>query len=852
MTPGRRGRAGSREGRPGRPPTARPPDAPGAGAGMVRRLGLSCILVAACARAVTTYDPHPGWGLDPLTTVAPQNGVGPATVMLLSVLSLLGLALVLAAAWRARERVPALLLALAGIGLIPAIRHGWLGPGASVENAAAGAAWAGAIGGALGACIACRHPGDRALVFACCAGLAGPLAIRGAVQVYVEHPVLVEEFNANRGRFLASHGWAPGSAMARSFERRLTQPDASAWFAMSNVYASVMAGCVAVFGAACAGAARARLWATGDRHDRYRLAGVALGLVCAVGGLFVAIPAGGEVSKGAAGAMLLGLALVALALAVRRAGLSAGLRRLLVRLAPLLGPGLVAMALLAVLLRGLVGERIGELSLLFRYFYAQAALRIFEHHPLWGVGPDGFQAAYLLAKNPLNPEEVASPHSVMLDYLSTLGVFGLAWCGVLLGLASRAGGALLGPGVPGVPARRDAGPPVRWLVAIVLVCIGASLAYETIPLARATPSAFGLVVLDGSVRLALAALLWLGLSAALLTLPDPEARASASPGETCVPGPSVLAVGLGAGALAVLTHAQIELTATDIASCGWFFVLLGCAAARPEREPSRGRLARLTAPVGAGACAALVAAGVVATLPVRAWQAELRAASALAGEPTAFVQRANALSAGGGDGDTTSALFADLERVVGHPISPTARAFNDTLNDLRLARTAEAAGRLDALARDPSTPSRSISDSAIELRMSLTALDAQLGLDPAPAAGAALDLARWATARWAGDTGLWRDLAQATRQAGELSPQLVPADPSDAELEPLTRAAELDPYSPQIAAELAFRLADHGRAALAREWASRALANHEWRRLDPLAGLSENQVQRLRELVGNP
>jgi hypothetical protein len=48
------------------------------------------------------------------------------------------------------------------------------------------------------------------------------------------------------------------------------------------------------------------------------------------------------------------------------------------------------------------------------------------------------------------------------------------------------------------------------------------------------------------------------------------------------------------------------------------------------------------------------------------------------------------------------------------------------------------------------------------------------------------------------------------------------------------------------------RFGETGQSDPAAAWAARALVNHEFRRLDPLAGLPENQVQSLRELLGNP
>src|SRR5690606_11618084 len=94
----------------------------------------------------------------------------------------------------------------------------------------------------------------------------------------------------------------------------------------------------------------------------------------------------------------------------------------------------VGSALVAVAARGVAGEKIGELSLLFRWFYLQGSARIIAEHPWLGVGPAGFRDAYLLAKPALSPEEVTSPHSVVFDWMSTLGVLaGGAWA-VLLGL----------------------------------------------------------------------------------------------------------------------------------------------------------------------------------------------------------------------------------------------------------------------------------------------------------------------------------------------------------------------------------------------------------------------------------
>lgn len=801
------------------PPTIADP--PGS-ARHLTRVGLLCALFAACASAIVSHDPLPGWGLDPVTTVAPSDGIGPSGEILLAAVSLLGLTLVLAGAALARQKLPGLLLALGAVGLAPVLYHGWLGPDACVENARIGCIWAGAIAGALAAFIACRDPGERGLVLALCAGLVGPLVFRAAFQVYSEHPQLMEDYRARQDEILASHGWLPDSALARSYERRLAQPDASAWFAMSNVYASVMAACAAAFAGGAWVAVRSRLWTTGDRRDLYRFAGLLGGLVLALAGLLIAVPAGGSPSKGGLAAAALGLGLVAMGLCLPR--LPKPLR--LVLRGTTIGLGVIGLALAAIVARDWLGERIGELSLLFRWYYLEASVRIFGGHPLWGVGPDGFQSAYLIAKNPLNPEEVSSPHNVFFEYLATLGAFGLAWCGVLLVLAANAGRTLVGPGGPATPAPSGAEIAKR-LLPIILACTALSFAVQALPLARAVPEAFGLLLLDGIVKTLAIVLLWLGLAAALLSVAHHAA----------------VRVGLAAAALAVLAHAQIELTATDAGAAGWTLLLLGAAAARPQEET---RPADRRGWFAAALAGVLVGAMLAAWVPIRAWQASLRAASDSVMQTTALQSRLASLGPDSAP-DEPMALLSEVSSLLGRQVEPTQAKAAEAMRELRRSRIAAAADRLEALARNRRSPSRVVAHTAVRLR------GAQASLEPGPG-GSALEalsragaLAEWTTARWPNDSRAWRDLAQVREALAAAG-----AAPAGGSLEALTRAAALDPHSPDLALRVAEAYRSMGRGAEAEAWARRALAAHEAMHLDPLAGLSESQMAALRELLGNP
>ncbi|QKK09044.1 MAG: O-antigen ligase family protein [Planctomycetota bacterium] len=684
---------------------------------------------------------------------------------------------------------------------------------------------------------------------------------RAGIQVFSEHPTLVDEFRQNRGAFLASHGWVEGSAAARVFERRMMQPDASAWFAMSNVYASVMVGCAVVFVAGLVAAVRGRLWATGARPDLYRFVGVLAGAVMAVGGIVMAVPAGGSLPKGAVAALVLGLGLFGVAAwrermpgLVRRglAGLGSG------RLGWWFGPGLIAAALAAVVVRGVVGERVGELSLLFRWFYLQAATGIFAEHPVWGVGPDGFQSAYLLAKNPLSPEEVSSPHSVLFDYVSMLGVFGLAWCGVVVTLAARAGREwALGSGTPdggeGGPGGSAVGGrgAIGWLGVVIGLSGLVAIWRETLPTAAAVPEAYGLLLLDGVTKLAGFVLVWLGLGAALLTV---SRRA-----------PGVMRAGLVAGGLAVLVHAQIELTGTDLSGAGWMFVVLGAGAAGRGLAASDGGGTDTDAGARAGGrwgwLAGSVVAGVLgllvvaASVPVWGWERGLRGAAARAGTATRLAQRFEARGQGLTD-ESPELLVAELSAMLGRDVEMSPEGVGRAVEALRMGALEDAAEALEGIAREPATPSRAAVAAAGRVRRAAGPGGGGVRrgrgpAGPAEAVAAMVDLARWGAERWPGDSSAYRRLAGALRQrkrrcrTGAWRGRIRTLRRWNGRRS-WTRSAR------SWARELALRYRESGDVEAASRWAGKALALHELSRLDPLAGLSDREVQMLREVASDP
>lgn len=589
----------------------------------------------------------PVWDFDAWSQAAPMTGIGPGTGVLIDAAVVLLSAVSLLAVARRGRSVRWSWLVLAATGVVAVAAHSALAGGAWVEVFApegAGSAWIAAIA----AMVACAHASrDRWLhrvVVGLGLGFVGVLLAKGLVQVVVEHPQTMRAFRIDREAILAARGWDADSAAARSFERRLSQPEATGWFGLANVYASFMAVALVGFGAAAAA------WAV-STSSVWRERGwwvVVLGAVCGAVGLWMSGSKGG-----------LGAAFVAGGgVAVAAWSGSRGRKR-----APWIGPGLIALVLLGVAVRGVIGPAFGELSLLFRAFYAEGAVRIFAQNPLLGVGPGGFQDAYLLAKPPLSPEAVTSPHSVLLDWLSMLGVGGLAW-GVLfvlvawsLGRAFRVQGSLA--------ARSRLDWKVVLLLAGVVVLMGASIERA----ATTAEAAVGRLVGLG---------LWVAFGAVVIrALP---ARA--------------LRVAAGAAALTLIVHGQIELTPVQPESAVLAFVLVGlgvppCVDARKPRLHAGVTLGF----AGVAVCmAALMTTGAGRLF---AWQSKLlEGADAVAPMAEASVGGPPVSSR------EADAMLAAAERLLGEAADlrpahePTVKAFGRTAGARSTLDTADGSGVL--------------------------------------------------------------------------------------------------------------------------------------------------------------
>jgi hypothetical protein len=576
----------------------------------MRWSGVAVILGIIGVRMVTEHARIPWWDVDPLVSPIPETRITPALSMVLDAVVMVAAALVVWAESVRGRRVGAVVWVGVLIGCAGVLAHGYvLTPfGGSTQlrgdtrALTIGATWASAVAGACALWMAFRDARVRGLVAGVLIGAAAPVVAVGAVQVFVEHAATVRMFDADPVGSLASAGIAPGSPGAASFERRLRQPEATGAFGLANVFGTVVAASAAFWVVMGFGAWRAR-WGRG-------MAIGAVGVGASVVGLWL------SGSKGAAVAGVFGVGLVgAIAMLARVRGSRAWMGRVLGVMAILVPLG-------AVVARGAVGERIGELSLLFRWHYLQASARIIGEYPWFGVGPGNFKGAYLVAKNPLNPEQVESPHSVALDWVSTVGVFGWAWVLVLVCAAGAIGVGLWkrftaehaeiaeqeregsrdrgikGSREGGREGSREEGSGARLLpvvVPVLAVSVSMWIGREAMGPERALAMAVGVAVW---VMVAL----WV-------------ARASARMGKW------VAVAGACAG-LVALAHGQIEVTPVMAGSAGWWAAVVGMGVG--ARSPDDGRKNR--GGFWIGFALLLLGMGVVTASELSRWERELHRA----------------------------------------------------------------------------------------------------------------------------------------------------------------------------------------------------------------------------------
>jgi hypothetical protein len=536
-------------------------------------IALAVMLGPIVLKTMVGYDALPWWGTDPTVAYAPMVTLTPARSVLLDTVSMAGALVLLASGvglsgWRS--------VAMVALALIGAGR-------AAYDGSAQAFSWC----SAFMACATLATVGRQdllrrasaALLVGCIVAWVG----KGAAQLLIEHPITVANFRENKEMILRSQGWTVGSSNALAFERRLMQAEATGWFAMSNVFASVCAGCLAF----CAAGLARVLGGRGEARSEERSASNSLILVLAAGATMSLAGVLMSGSKGGLAAAGLAIALAAIVAVLGRVkSFEPSVR--IKRIAGTMAVASVLGVLALVAVRGAIGERIGELSILFRWFYLVGAARTFEAHPLMGVGVEHFREAYMLFKPAISPEEVTSPHSVFFDMAACLGLAGFAVVGMLLWSAARAGVGLVAAERSESKVVEEREPIERsaWMIVFVTaaIVVFASVVIES-----------ELYAIDVAlVRLA-SALGWLVLARVLIT----------------GAGSRMIRPACAAAGIVLLAHGQIEVSAISILSCGWVFAMIGLAAAGTTDTPKQfgrsGAAAKVL--VGIGLVSVLIAAG---------------------------------------------------------------------------------------------------------------------------------------------------------------------------------------------------------------------------------------------------
>lgn len=803
----------------------RDPD-PSAGA-LPQRLGAGVIVALAALRATISAEPMPWFATDPFSPMTiPMTGPGPAGMLLLDVLTVLAAALVLLGEARARRPIGWLPLAALLVGAGAVLWHAL--PGPDLENLRLGATWIAAMTGAFALSCAARDAGTRRLALGVVVGVVALLAAKGVLEYTVEHDRAVANFQANRDVILESRGWSEDSTMARAFERRLSQREASGWFGLTNVYATVVAGSlVSLLALAIAG------WRE-TRRERPALAAgwpgvVALGALAAGAALVMSQSRGGLL------AAVIGLAAIAGGAIARR-------RPQLRRLCAPAALALVPLALGLVALQGALGPRVAETSLLFRWFYIKTAGVIFGAEPLAGVGPSGFQVAYQFHKPAISPEDVSDPHNLLLAFAAALGIGGLAWCALWLLWLWRAGRELGTPEVGAAAATepdqprsgRPPVPPARpelWF--IMLACAGPTLIGAWFEQPAMTPEA-ALVRVVGLVA-------WVGVAWGVVVV-----------GQSA----GWLGLAAAAGAIAAAAQSMIDMAGTFQSSACLVMALLGVAAVAPPAaggahegpEGSGGRLSGVVGGALVGALCVTLAAGGV--LPAWRWERQVVAAGQEAFVAARITQRVNEAISPQPPEPPESAL-QDLAQAVGRAPARDLTELDHQMTLLLLAQAERAAERLKQAAAALDGVHGPTHHALSQTLMRIAAGRRRLGQQElAAAAAAGAEQMALVSAAATGAASDWQWLAVVREGAADLlgDPQMRLSA-----IEALERAAALNPHSAALAYRL-FEAHDAARqTAEAARWAQRAVELDDLAWLDPEgAGLTEAQRERVQRAAGPP
>ncbi len=180
---------------------------------LVRWTSAAVILAAAAIRCLSSQIAQPVFDIDPLMALGVQAGLAPGWSLWLDALVIAAATAGLIGELVAGRRVSLAMVLLAWAPLAAIAWHG----ADRVEHVWRGATWLSAMLGAVALAHLCRDRAIRRMSLAVLVAVIAALAVRGAVQLAVEHVDTVRAFESTKAQFFAERGWPPGSPAARTW-----------------------------------------------------------------------------------------------------------------------------------------------------------------------------------------------------------------------------------------------------------------------------------------------------------------------------------------------------------------------------------------------------------------------------------------------------------------------------------------------------------------------------------------------------------------------------------------------------------------------------------------------------------
>ncbi len=751
-------------------------------------VGLILMTTLVMIRTMVEHDAFPMWVSDPFVFSPPVIGLTPTKALLLNLGIVLSCCMVLIGLFLRKEHFGAIAAILMTLGVTVIGYHGF----STFESVAQGSNLLAIVAVLYVASCAHKVDGAQQLIGAITLGFVMLLVVMGAYEMFVIHPNTIANYELTRDSFLAARGWTPGSFEALAYERRLHQAEPIAWFGLTNVFAS--------FAGACGAGLLILGWSL-RKTDRISIVYLLGGLVALAGLLMTG-------AKGGIGAFGLGIGLTAAAMLFKRKKLD--------------GRAIAAMCglmVFGVITRGFIGERIGELSLLFRSQYMVGSMRMFFEHPIVGVGPGAFQDTYAIVKPALSPEDVASAHSFGFDLIAMLGIGGLALIGVFVSILSR------------IRLHTDTDTTAsiinhRQLTQISLLIIA---------IASVISIRFGSLAMDTTLLIVqvLGSCAWAWI-AYLIVKRD-------GLGESLR-----WALFASAGVLAI--HSMIEVTGTWMVSGMLWALMIGSACTRTD-VPSSSK----PKPVVLLVIASLLGGCLVFGLGIKTtsqWEHELELASESAENISNLRFQLDELEYSTTPTHLREQIAQQLSEIAGYQVSSSIDQIVSELNRAEFfARQSASEHLIEAAQIRPTHMPTSIAASQ-QILWRASVVDSIGQHDQAVKLwDQALELLESGVSHSTGAGGYqWLGSVYYGRA------MQFPDDPAgDSWLEHAQfaweRAFERSPHNPHLALKLMDGAIEQGALDKAGEWADEALRLHEQSRLDPLRGLGESDLMRVRVIV---